>query len=59
VGVTLMVASQLGLDVSEVGFDAHLALSHASVQVKALRSFGSFSDGDIAYDWDGPCDLAE
>ncbi len=54
-----MVASQLGLDVSEVGFDAHLALSHASVQVKALRSFGSFSDGDIAYDWDGPCDLAE
>ena len=51
--------------VSDVGFEAHLAMGHLPVQTQALRYLGSFvdddegNDGDIAYDCDGPCDLVE
>ncbi len=51
--------------VSDVGFEAHLAMSHTPVQTQALRYLSSFvdadadNDGDIAYDCMGACDLVE
>ncbi len=49
--------------VSDVGFEAHLAMQHEPVSTQMLRYLRSFyddppdNDGDIAYECNGSCDL--